>query len=177
MSRVLVLDHQKQPLMPCHAARARELLSNQKAAVWRRFPFTIILGDRVGGDIQPVQIKLDPGSQTTGIALVMEGKRGKKCIWAAELTHRGHTISKKLTARRSRRSSRRSRKLRYRPARFANRTRPPGWIAPSLLHRVLTVYTWVRRLATWTPANAISIELVHFDTQQIENPRIDLLRK
>jgi hypothetical protein len=30
--------------MPCHPARARELLREGKAAVFRRFPFTIILG-------------------------------------------------------------------------------------------------------------------------------------
>ena len=172
MSRVLVLDANKQPLMPCHPARSRELLSAGKAAVWRRFPFTIILKERVGGDTQPVQIKLDPGSKTTGIALVMEGKRGKKCIWGAELQHRGVAIKVKLLARRSLRSFRRNRTLRYRPTRFLNRTKPKGWLAPSLLHRVLTVDTWVRRLATWTPANAISMELVRFDMQQMEKPEI-----
>ncbi|ULH17440.1 RNA-guided endonuclease IscB (plasmid) [Deinococcus sp. KNUC1210] len=172
MSRVLVLDTNKRPLMPCHPARARELLSAGKAAVWRRYPFTIILKERIGGDVQSIQIKLDPGSKTTGIALVMEGKRGKKCIWGAELQHRGIAIKMKLVARRSLRSFRRNRTLRSRPARFLNRTKPKGWLAPSLLHRVLTVDTWVRRLATWTPANAISMELVRFDMQQMENPEI-----
>ena len=33
MQRVLVVDKNKQPLMPCHPARARELLNKGKAAV------------------------------------------------------------------------------------------------------------------------------------------------
>jgi hypothetical protein len=33
-NRVLVLDRNRQPLMPCHPARARELLRKGKAAGW-----------------------------------------------------------------------------------------------------------------------------------------------
>jgi hypothetical protein len=40
---VFVLDSHKQPLAPYHEARARELLRKGKAAVFRRYPFTIIL--------------------------------------------------------------------------------------------------------------------------------------
>jgi len=167
-----MLDNAKQPLMPCHPARARELLKAGKAAVWRRFPFTIILKERQGGETQPIQIKIDPGSKATGIALVGDFKRGKKVLWGAELTHRGLAIKLKLEARRAIRGSRRNRKLRYRPARFLNRTKPNGWLAPSLMHRVSTVDTWVRRLATWTPANHISMELVRFDMPQMEHPEI-----
>ena len=82
MQRVLVIDRNKKALMPCHSARARELLSSGKAAVYRRFPFTIILTDREGGDVQPVALKIDPGSKTTGLALVADFQRGKRVIWA-----------------------------------------------------------------------------------------------
>ncbi|PSB53032.1 RRXRR domain-containing protein [Oscillatoria nigro-viridis] len=37
-----VLDPNKQPLHPVHPAVARRLLSNGEAAVFRRYPFTII---------------------------------------------------------------------------------------------------------------------------------------
>ena len=37
-----VLDTNKRPLDPVHPARARKLLSNGEAAVFRRYPFTII---------------------------------------------------------------------------------------------------------------------------------------
>jgi len=77
MQRVLVLDKNKKALMPCHPARAKELLDKGKAAVYRHFPFTIILKEREGGDTQPVALKIDPGSSTTGLALVADFKSGK----------------------------------------------------------------------------------------------------
>jgi 5-methylcytosine-specific restriction endonuclease McrA len=40
---VLVLDANKNPLIPCKPSLAKKLLKAQKAAVYRRFPFTLIL--------------------------------------------------------------------------------------------------------------------------------------
>ena len=135
----LVVDTNRKPLSPCHRAVARKLLQEGKAALLRRFPYTIILKRAVDTtDTEPVQLKLDPGSKTTGIALV----QGSKVVWAAELTHRGQAIKNALEGRRSLRRNRRARKTRYRPPRFLNRTRPKGWLAPSLMHRVLTTLTW-----------------------------------
>lgn len=171
-NRVFVLNPDRSPLMPCTAKRARKLLEAGRAAVWRRYPFTILLKEEAGTVSQPLALKLDPGSKTTGVALVMEGKTGRQCVWGAELQHRGLAIKMKLQARRSLRSSRRSRKLRHRPARFLNRTRPAGRLAPSLMHRVLTVGTWVTRLVKWTPISHLSMELVRFDTQRLEAPEI-----
>src|SRR5260370_19934294 len=69
MSLVLVLDQQKRPLMPCTPARARLLLKQKKAAVWRRYPFTLILRDvRPDAIVQPLRLKIDPGSRTSGLA-------------------------------------------------------------------------------------------------------------
>lgn len=171
-NRVFVLKPDKSPLMPCTAKRARKMLEAGKAAVFRRYPFTIILKSESGKQSQPLTLKLDPGSKTTGMALVMEGKTGRKCIWGSELKHRGLAIKLKLQARRALRSSRRSRKLRHRPARFDNRTRPAGWLPPSLMHRVLTVISWARRLNRFTPLDSFSLELVSFNTQKMMNPDI-----
>ncbi|GEM_PF-2711163 len=55
MQRVLVLDENKNPLMPCTPARARQLLTRGKAAVFRQYPFTIILKEWDGGGVQPHQ--------------------------------------------------------------------------------------------------------------------------
>jgi len=66
MQRVFVLDRNKQPLMPCHPARARELLDKGKAAVYRQYPFTIILKEREGGDVQPIAFKVDPAVRPPG---------------------------------------------------------------------------------------------------------------
>ncbi|MFI7150731.1 RNA-guided endonuclease IscB, partial [Nonomuraea sp. NPDC050022] len=80
---------------------------------------------------------------------------------------RGAAIRDKLTARSNYRRSRRSRKLRYRAPRFLNRTRPKGWLAPSLRHRLDTTMSWVARLGRWAPVRAIHVERVAFDTHAI----------
>lgn len=43
MTKVMILDVNKQPLHPVRISRARMLLSQGKAAVFQRYPFTIIL--------------------------------------------------------------------------------------------------------------------------------------
>ncbi|NEO02016.1 MAG: HNH endonuclease, partial [Moorea sp. SIO3I7] len=48
--RVFVLDQNKQPLDPCHPARARKLLKKGMAQVFKRYPFTIILQTRAVED-------------------------------------------------------------------------------------------------------------------------------
>lgn len=165
---VFVLDTHKSPLTPCKPSMARKLLNAGKAAVFRRYPFTIILKKAVEATPKPLTIKLDPGSKTTGIAVL----QGNKVIWGAELTHRGQSIKASLESRRSLRRGRRSRHTRYRPARFLNRTRPEGWLAPSLQHRVETTLTWVNKLIKFAPIGGIVQELVRFDLQQLENPEI-----
>lgn len=165
---VLVLDTNRKPLTPCNPGVARSLLKAQKAAVFRQFPFTIILKKEVDATPEPIELKLDPGSKITGIAL----KQGNKVLFGAELTHRGQAIKASLESRRSIRRGRRNRHTRYRPARFLNRTRPEGWLAPSLQHRVETTLTWVHRLIRLAPIGQIVQELVRFDLQQMENPEI-----
>jgi len=172
MQRVFVLDKNKQPLMPYNPARARQLLKSGKVAVYRCYPFTIILKDREGGDTQPVQIKIDPGSKTTGIAIVVEFKRGLCCVWAGELTHRGQSIRDGLLSRRQLRRGRRTRKLRYRQARFDNRKRSDGWLPPSLVSRVYNIQTWIMRFIRYMPVTHLAMELVKFDTQAMVNPEI-----
>jgi len=172
MQRVFVLDKNKNPLMPCHSARARQLLKQGKAAVFRQYPFTIILKERNGGDVQPVTLKVDPGSKTSGIAMVADFKQGKRVIWAGELTHRGQQIRDRLLSRRQIRNSRRSQKTRYRAPRFLNRRRAGGKLAPSLQSRVENILTWVERLRRWSPIDSLSMELVRFDTQLMENAEI-----
>ncbi|MBN1562968.1 MAG: HNH endonuclease [Anaerolineae bacterium] len=173
MQRVLVLDKNEEPLMPCHPARARQLLKKGRAAVYRRYPFTIMITDREGSYTQPVQAKVDPGSRTSGIALVAQFKRGLRCIWAAEMTHRGWQIRDNLLKRRQLRRGRRSRKTRHRQARFNNRRRPAGWQPPSLQSRVDNIATWLVRLYRFASVDSISLELAKFDTQALANPEID----
>ncbi|MCL5995653.1 MAG: RNA-guided endonuclease IscB [Chloroflexi bacterium] len=169
---VFVLSSDGQPLDSCHPARARLLLDAGRAAVYRRYPFTIILKHRASVDstVHPHRLKIDPGSKTTGLAIVQEPTG--KVVWAGEITHRGHQIRNALLSRKQVRRGRRDRKLRYRAPRFNNRRRPEGWLPPSLLSRVANIETWVRRLRRFCPVKSISLELVKFDTQAIQNPEI-----
>jgi len=168
---VFVLDKRKKPLMPCSEKRARLLLERGRAVVARLHPFTIRLKDRAGGETQPTRLKIDPGSKATGLALVREAAGAQHVLMLSEVHHRGGVIRDALARRRAFRRRRRS-QLRYRPARFDNRTRPEGWIAPSLQHRVDTTLAWVERLKRLAPVSAISMELVRFDTQKMESPEI-----
>jgi 5-methylcytosine-specific restriction endonuclease McrA len=170
--KVFVLDTNKQPLAPCHAARARQLLNQGKAAIYQRYPFTIILKRIVDlVDSKPRRLKLDPGSKTTGIAIVNDSTGFLE--FAAELNHRGQKIKADLASRRAVRRSRRSRKTRYRKPRFENRRRAKGWLPPSLMSHVHHIETWVNRLTLLCPITAISLEWVRFDTQKLQNPEID----
>lgn len=172
MSCVFVVDANKKPLNPVHPGEARYLLKAGKAAVLKRYPFTLILKKAVDHpQVQPLRVKLDPGSKTTGIA-VIDDTTGK-VLFAAELTHRGHTIRDALRERRAIRRGRRTRHTRYRKPRFHNRTRPHRWIAPSLESRICNVLTWVKRLMRVCPTLAISMELVRFDMQAMEQPDIE----
>ncbi len=164
MSKVFIIDSEKRPLDPIHPAQARQLLRNKKAAVFRRFPFTLILKEsRPDAPVQSLRLKIDSGAKYTGIALVNDS-RGE-VVFAAELKHRGFAIRDALTSRRQLRRSRRNRKTRYRQPRFLNRTRPQGWLAPSLQSRVDNIKTRVEKLCRFAPIEAISQELVRFDMQ------------
>jgi 5-methylcytosine-specific restriction endonuclease McrA len=172
MQRVLVVDKNRNPLMPCNPARARELIKKGKAKVLRHYPFTIILLERENGNLQESQIKFDTGAKVSGIAVVANFKRGLICVWAAELQHRSFVIRDSLLRRRYVRRSRRNRKTRYRIPRFSNRKHKKLKIRPSLMSRIHNLETWLERLMKFIPISCIALELVRFDTQALENPEI-----
>jgi len=171
MSNVFVLDTERRPLDPVQPGRARLLLNQGKAAVFRHYPFTIILKEEITQPVvESLRVKIDPGSKTTGLALLNEARA--EVVWAADVEHRGEVVKKRMQDRAVSRRSRRNRKTRYRPARFLNRKPAKGWLPPSLESRIANITTWVNRLRRYAPATAISQELVKFDTQKMENPEI-----
>ena len=171
MSHVFVLGNDRRPLPPVHPGTARLWLTQGKAAVFRRYPFTLILNESLPTrPVEPLRVKIDPGSKTTGLAVVNDATG--QVVWAADLSHRGQAITKALSDRRAVRRKRRQRKTRYRAARFDNRRRRAGWLPPSLESRVHNIWTWVCRLRRLCPIEAISMELVRFDTQLLEHPDI-----
>ena len=181
---VFVLDQQGKALMPCTEKRARLLLGRGRARVHRLVPLVIRLVDRLaeGCSFQPLRLQMDPGSKTTGLALVREVKtvcastgrvkNGAVVLGLMEIVHRGRQISEALTARRQMRRRRRN-QLRHRAPRFLNRGGDKtGWLAPSLQHRVDTTMAWVGRIQRWAPVRSISSELVRFDMKALQNPEI-----
>lgn len=171
-NRVFVKSAQGTVLMPCHPARARQLLKVGKAECVKVYPFTIRLTDRGFGDLQPVQLKIDPGSRHSGLALVLNGETHDKVIFGAVLHHRGTEIANALKSRASLRRGRRQRKTRYRPARWANRRRPEGWLPPSSMSRVMNLSVWTSKFIGLANVSSISFERTKFDTQLMANPEI-----
>ena len=91
MSYVFVVDTEYRPLDPLHPGAARRMLSRGQAAVWRRHPFTLIF-KRAKPHVttMPLRLKIDPGSKTTGMALVTDGdSTAESVVWAGEVSHRG----------------------------------------------------------------------------------------
>lgn len=172
-NKVLVLDTNRKPLMPCYPARAKKLLSSGRASVFCRFPFTIILHDRTAeeSNLQNMEIKIDQGSKTTGVALIVHGTTAHAVAFATHIEHRTN-VKSSLDSRRAIRRSKRQRKTRYRQARFLNRTKPKGWLPPSLVSKAENILNWVVRFAKLTPLSKFALETAKFDTQKLENPNI-----
>jgi 5-methylcytosine-specific restriction endonuclease McrA len=172
VQRVFVLDRRGNPLMPCHPARARELLGKGRAAVVRYSPFVIRLKDRAGGQTQPVRLGVDAGSKTTGMALSRDDGGMRHVVFRLQITHRSAEIRKRMLQRAGYRRRRRSANLRYRAPRFSNRGRPEGWLAPSLRSRVQHTQSWAGRIQKWCPVAVADLELARFDTQLMQDPEV-----
>ena len=164
---VLVIDKRKRPCNTISAAYARILLFNKQAVIHKRFPFTIRLrNDNAVLKDKNYTIKLDPGSRTTGVAIT---DNNNSVVMLAEIEHRGRIIKRNLDKRRAARRSRRQRKTRYRPARFLNRTKTQGWLAPSIKSRADNVINFVKKYKKFLNINKVMIENVIFDTAQMSS--------
>ncbi len=179
---VFVLDKRKRPLMPCSNKRAHQLLDRGRARVHRLYPFTIRLVDRYVEDsvLQDLTIKVDPGSKGTGVALVREDEvitphgeifRNVHIVFLMELWHRSLQIHLAMQDRSGHRRKRRN-GLRYREPRFNNRTKPAGWLPPSIRHRVIGIINWTKRLKRIAPITKATLELVSFDTRKLKDPNV-----
>ena len=164
---VLVIDKRKQPCNTISAAYARILLFSKQAVIHKRFPFTIRLrNDNAVLKDRSYTVKLDPGSKITGVAITDDKE---SVVMLAEIEHRGHIIKKNLDSRRAVRRSRRNRKTRYREAKFQNRTRPQGWLAPSIKSRADNVINFIKKYKKLININKVMIENVSFDTAQMSS--------
>lgn len=171
-----VIDYNKSPQPPINAGKTDELLKCGKAAIFKRFPFTIILKNVIERVNFPKFIlKIDPGSKTTGLSIVEKIDGKDLVIWAAQLIHRREWIVKKMKSRGDVRRSRRSRKTPYRKARFLNRRRKPDWLPPSTESVVSNIVTWADRICKACPITEVYLESNVFDPQKELN--IDIKTK
>ena len=96
MNKVFVIDGDKTQLTPCHPARARKLLKNKKAAVYRMRPFTIILKRVVEKPVitEKIECKIDTGSKTSGMVVTITANNKCDVVFAMNLKHHKDLIVK-----------------------------------------------------------------------------------
>ena len=165
--RVYVINQRKEPLMPTTPREARLLLQSGRAKVVKRTPFTIQLVYATGETKQDIALGVDAGSKTVGLSATIE----KKEIFSAEFQLRNDIVDL-LSTRSALRRTRRSRKTRYRPARFLNRNKPKGWIAPSIQNKIDNHLKAIEMVHRILPITNIIVEVAQFDIQKIKNPEI-----
>src|SRR5258707_8627941 len=104
--------------------RARLLLARGRAVVHRVGPYIIRLKDRRVEDcvLQPIALKIDPGSKTTGMALARVEATGvgevHPALFLSEVWHRGRTVHDRKVTQSNARRRRRSANLRHRAPRL-----------------------------------------------------------
>lgn len=165
---VYILDINEKPLMPTERhGHVRRLLRDGKACVIRRTPFTIKLNYETTTYVQEVSLGVDAGSKHIGLSATTE----KKELFSSEVLLRSDIVEL-LAIKREQRRTRRNR-LRYRKARFDNRKKKDGWIAPSVQNRVDAHLKVIRNVHRMLPIAKTTIEVAQFDAQRIKNPQIE----
>lgn len=165
---VYVISNDGHPLMPTiRYGKVRRLLKTGKAKVVKRCPFTIRLLYETTEETQPVSLGIDAGSKHIGVSATTESR----VLYEAEVELRNDIVDL-ISTKRELRRSRRNRNTRYRKARFDNRIRGDGWLAPSIRQKVETHLTVVRQVCRMLPISSITVETASFDMQKIKNPDI-----
>ncbi len=166
---VYMISKNGRPLMPCVPVVARLLLKDGKAVVKKRLPFTLKLIINSTEYTQTVIAGMDTGSQIIGSAAIANGK----VIYQAEISLR-YDVSKKLKRKAMYRRARRSRKTRYRPARWLNRaaSKKDGRLAPSLLSKIASHLREKKQVEAILPISNWKVETASFDIHKITNPNV-----
>ena len=166
---VYVISKEEFPLMPCTEAKARKLLRNGRANIYKYEPFTIQLNFTCENKVQDVNLGIDAGSKCIGVSATTPNK----VLYEANVILR-NDITDKLSTRREFRQARRNRKTRYRKARFKNRvhSKHKGWLAPSVENKIQTHIRVVSDVCKILPIKNIIVETAQFDVQKIKNPSI-----
>ena len=143
------------------------LLRHGKAHVVSRVPFVVQLDYDSTTYTQDVSLGIDAGSKHIGVSASSD----KKEMLAAQVELRSDIV-KLLSIRRELRRNRRNRKTRYRKARFDNRKKKDGWLAPSVEQKIESHLKVIRLVHKLLPITKTTIEVAQFDAQKIKNPDI-----
>lgn len=154
--------------MPCKEAKARKLLKQNKAKIYKREPFTIQLLFVCENQTQDITLGVDAGSKHIGLSATTKEKE----LYSADVELR-NDIVELLATRRQNRRTRRNR-LRYRKPRFNNRvhSKKSGWLAPSVEQKIQTHFRVIEDIHKLLPITKIVVETASFDIQKIKHPEI-----
>ena len=165
---VYVINKNGQPLMPTSRfGKVRRLLKNGLAKCIKRCPFVIQLMYEAEENVQDITLGVDAGSKHIGLSATTKDR----VLYEADIELRNDIVDLLSTKREARRA-RRNRKTRYRQARFSNRKKPGGWLAPSIRHKVQTHLSVIAGIHKFLPITKIIAEVAAFDIQKIKNPDI-----
>ena len=167
---VYVLDKDGKPLMPTRRfGKVKHLLKEGLAKVARRDVFTIqLLYEPKTHFVQDVTLGCDTGYTHIGISASTEQRE----LYSEE-TVINNKMTELLKTRSDNRRHRRSRKCRCRKARYSNRKKGEGWLAPSVAHRRDTHFNRIKFVSSILPIKSFKIEAASFDIQKIKNPDIE----
>ena len=169
--RVFVIDVDGAPLMPCTPVIARLLLKGGNAKVKRVMPFTITLTrEPETKHAEKLTLGVDAGSKTAGFAVA--DQQGN--VYYASRVELRDDIVDKMERRRKYRRARRSRKCRYRKARFDNRRNSikDDRVPPSIRSKVASHDKEIAFIKKLLSINEIIIEAGTFDPRAIADPAV-----
>jgi hypothetical protein len=158
---VFVLDHEEHPLMPTTPCRARKLIRAGVAKkVWSKFnTFGIQLLAPTRSEVHAGSLGVDHGTKWEGYSVVC-GEENSLNVQLCLPDKK--KIRAKLEQRSTLRRTRRSRKCRRRKARFNNRKRKEGFLAPSQQVIVQSRQKVIRAILAIYPIHKAGLENIKF---------------
>ncbi len=168
---VYVQNIDGQPLMPTERhGMVKHLLKENRARVVMRCPFTIRLKYKSTTYTQNLTQGDDTGSGTFAMAVARDNG---DIVYASQVELR-NDIAEKMTRRCHYRRNRRSRKTRYRKARWLNRknSRRPDRLSPTMKSKLDAHERENRLIRKILPVTKHVSEMGQFDMQLMKNPSL-----
>lgn len=168
---VYVLDINGQPLMSTNRhGKVKHLLRSGQAKVVKRCPFTIKLLYESTHYTQNLTLGIDTGSGTIGTAVA--DNNGNVSYMSKVIVR--NDITDKMTQRRKYRRNRRSRKTRYRKARWLNRKNSikSDRFSPTMISKFNSHVKEIEYVKSILPITTLVLETGQFDTHLLKNPSL-----